>query len=158
MPVYEVYKVGEDPRWVPGLDLLAASGSPWRSSPTTTTPRAAPTTPGSATWARSAWPGSKSELPDGAFVLGVDEHTALCLDLDAREAEVAGHGGVTVRVQGRSVRIESGQTMALGHIVELAAQLASGRSAATATFTVADAGADAGAGAGAGAAHKSGRR
>ena len=28
VPVYEVYKVGEDPHWVAGLDLLAALGLP----------------------------------------------------------------------------------------------------------------------------------
>src|SRR5438445_359895 len=26
LPVYEIYKVGEDPRWLPGLDLLAEAG------------------------------------------------------------------------------------------------------------------------------------
>ena len=28
VPVYEVYKVGEDPHWIPGLDLLRALGLP----------------------------------------------------------------------------------------------------------------------------------
>jgi len=66
------------------------------------------------------------ELPEGAFVLGVDEHSALCIDLDEQRATVAGHGGVTVRVQGRSARIEAGESMALPRILEIADELASG--------------------------------
>jgi hypothetical protein len=129
VPVYEVYKVGEDPRWVPGLDLLAAIGLPVALIPHYDNAE------GGTHDTRFCYLGEdrlaklEGELPARTFVLGVDEHTALCLDLDTQEAEVAGHGGVTVRVKGRSVRIESGETMALGRIVELAAELASGHSA-----------------------------
>jgi hypothetical protein len=128
VPVYEVYKVGEDPRWVPGLDLLAAIGLPVALIPHYDNAE------GGTHDTRFCYLGEdrlaklEGELPARTFVLGVDEHTALCLDLDTQEAEVAGHGGVTVRVKGRSVRIESGETMALGRIVELAAELASGHS------------------------------
>jgi hypothetical protein len=45
VPVYEVYKVGEEAHWLTALDLLGPSGFRWPSSPTTTTPKAAPTTP-----------------------------------------------------------------------------------------------------------------
>jgi hypothetical protein len=58
------------------------------------------------------------------FVLGVDEHTALCLDLDAGTAVVAGRGGVTVRARGHSTRIESGQTLPIDHLAEMADDLA----------------------------------
>lgn len=47
VPVYETYKVGTDPHWVDGLDLLAVLGL--RCCPISTTLRAAPMTPGSAT-------------------------------------------------------------------------------------------------------------
>ena len=51
-PVYEIYKVGAADQWLDGLDLLGPLGlRRGRRSRTTTTPRAAPTTPGSATWA-----------------------------------------------------------------------------------------------------------
>jgi cysteinyl-tRNA synthetase len=43
---------------------------------------------------------------------------------------------VTVRVYGRSVRIESGQTMALGRITEMAAELASGHATTPADAAV----------------------
>ena len=55
IPVYEIYKAGVDPAWVPGLDLVRARhrAARGRSSRTTTTPRAATTTPASATSART---------------------------------------------------------------------------------------------------------
>ena len=84
--------------WVPGSTCSAGSpacGPP--SSRTTTTTRAVTTTPGSATSARSGWPRLEGELPDDVGVLGVDEHTALLVDLEARTARVAGNGVVTVR-------------------------------------------------------------
>jgi hypothetical protein len=131
VPVYEVYKVGEDPRWVPGLDLLSAIGLRVALIPHYDNAE------GGTHDTRFCYLGEERlarlehELPEGAFVVGVDEHTALCIDLGAQRAEVAGHGGVTVRVGGRSVRIEAGETMALGRIVELADELASGHTASS---------------------------
>ncbi len=53
------------------------------------------------------------ELPDGAFVLGLDEHTGVIMDLDADTAEIVGKGGLTLRRQGVSVRHEAGNTIPL---------------------------------------------
>jgi hypothetical protein len=136
VPVYEVYKVGEDPRWVPGLDLLSAIGLRVALIPHYDNAE------GGTHDTRFCYLGEdrlarlEDELPEGAFVVGVDEHSALCIDLDAQRAEVAGHGGVTVRVRGRSVRIEAGETLDLGRIVELAAELASGLAVTGASTTV----------------------
>jgi len=135
VPVYEVYKVGEDPRWVPGLDLLDGIGLPVALIPHYDNAE------GGTHDTRFCYLGEdrlallERELPDRSFVLGVDEHTALALDLDAGTATVAGHGGVTVRVQGRSARVEAGETMPMARIVELAAGLASGHAGTSATAT-----------------------
>jgi hypothetical protein len=126
VPVYEVYKVGEDPRWVPGLDLLAAIGLPVALIPHYDNTEGGTHDTRFCYLGEDRLAGLERDLPEGAFVLGVDEHTALCMDLDADSASVAGHGGVTVRVRGRSTRIEAGEEMALGRIVELASELASG--------------------------------
>jgi len=48
------------------------------------------------------------ELPDGAFVLGIDEHTGMIMDLDADTVEIVGKGAVTLRRDGVSVRLDSG--------------------------------------------------
>jgi hypothetical protein len=62
----------------------------------------------------------ETEPPADAFVLGVDEHTALVLDLDAGNAEVLGLGGVTVRVAGRSSVVPTGSTLAIAELAALA--------------------------------------
>ena len=120
VPVYEVYKVGEAPAWVPGLDLLSAVGLTVALIPHYDNAE------GGTHDTRFCYLGEERlallerDLPDGAFVLGVDEHTALHLDLDERRAEVVGHGGVTVRAQGRSVPAsKSGETFALDRLVEI---------------------------------------
>ena len=85
VPVYEVYKVGADPEWVEGLDLLGElTGLRPPSCRTTTTRRAARTTPASATSARRGWRRWRSSCPIEVGVLGVDEHTAALLDVEAR--------------------------------------------------------------------------
>jgi hypothetical protein len=88
-------------------------------------------------------------LPEDVFVLGVDSHTALLLDLDAGVGSIAGLGGVTVRVDGRSTRFTSGETIAIKALGEAAHGLAAGRSAddvRDAAISGADAGSMAGLG------------
>jgi hypothetical protein len=50
-------------------------------------------------------------LPDDVGVLGVDEHTAVVLDLTDRIARVAGNGVVTVRRRARSRTYGAGATL-----------------------------------------------
>jgi len=129
IPVYEIYKVGEAPRWLPGLDLLGR----------TTGLRAAvvphyDNAEGGNHDTRFCYMGERrlamleALLPDGAFVLGVDSHTALLLDLEAGSATVMGLGGVTVRVGGRSTRFASGASIAIAALGDAARGLAEGQS------------------------------
>jgi hypothetical protein len=53
------------------------------------------------------------ELPDGAYVLGIDEHTGMIVDLDADTVEVVGKGGLTIRRGGASIRFESGSVLSV---------------------------------------------
>ena len=53
------------------------------------------------------------ELPNGAFVLGLDEHTGVIIDLDADTSEIVGKGALTLRRNGSSVRHEAGSTITL---------------------------------------------
>ena len=83
IPVYEVYKVGEAPRWLPGLDLLAPLGLPVAVVPHYDNAE------GGNHDTRFCYMGERrlrvleAELPDEVFILGVDGHTALVMDLDA---------------------------------------------------------------------------
>jgi hypothetical protein len=108
VPVYEVYKVGADPEWVEGLDLLSEAGLRVAVIPHYNNAE------GGNHDTRYCYLGERrlrlleESLPADAFVLGVDEHTGLVLDLDAGTASVVGLGTVTARVQGRSTVFESG--------------------------------------------------
>jgi cysteinyl-tRNA synthetase len=59
-------------------------------------------------------------LPDDAWVLGVDEHTAVIMDLDARTVSVTGRGGLTVRRRGASRTFAAGEQLTLDTLQALA--------------------------------------
>ncbi len=111
VPVYEIYKVGLDPYWVPGLDVLSEIGLNVAVIPHYDNQE------GGNHDTRFCYLGERRlamlepELPDGAFVLGIDEHTGVIIDLETDTAEIVGKGAVTLRRNGQSVRIESGATV-----------------------------------------------
>jgi cyanophycinase-like exopeptidase len=113
VPVYEIYKVGADPFWLEGLDLLSRFGLPVAVIPHYDNSE------GGNHDTRFCYLGLERlerlehELPPEAFVLGVDEHTALLIDLDADDATILGRGGVTLR-RGRHERVlPAGRTVPL---------------------------------------------
>jgi cyanophycinase-like exopeptidase len=118
IPVYEIYKVGEAPRWLEGLDLLTPLGLPVAVVPHYDNAE------GGNHDTRFCYLGERrlevleAELPADVFILGVDGHTALVLDLVAGMANVLGLGAVTVRKDGRSTVFPAGSELS---IAELAA-------------------------------------
>ncbi|HUO49475.1 MAG TPA: hypothetical protein VMU09_11640 [Acidimicrobiales bacterium] len=124
VPVYEIYKVGEAPRWVDGLDLLAGLGLPAVVIPHYDNAEGGTHDTRFCYLGEDRLAGMERALPEGTFVLGVDEHTALSLDLDAGTATVAGHGGVTVRAEGRSEVVGPGEPIAIEALVDIARRLA----------------------------------
>jgi cysteinyl-tRNA synthetase len=56
------------------------------------------------------------ELPADVYVLGVDEHTGMVIDLDAETVTVVGKGVVTIRVRGESTQITSGETFSVDRL------------------------------------------
>jgi hypothetical protein len=111
LPVYELYKVGEDLHWQPGLNLFADFGlslllvSHWNNND------------GGATLDTSRCYIGQDRFtallkllpPDPARTLvGIDEKTALCLDFSASRAEVVGAGGVTLMRGGSERRFAHG--------------------------------------------------
>ena len=117
IPVYEIYKAGEPPRWLEGLDLLhrltglRAAVVPHYDN-----------AEGGTHDTRFCYLGEQrlalleGELPDDVGVLGVDEHTAVWFDPAARTARVLGRGGLTVRRRGRSEVFASGTVVPLDEL------------------------------------------
>ncbi|MGH8906406.1 MAG: CysS/YqeB C-terminal domain-containing protein [Egibacteraceae bacterium] len=116
VPVYEVYKVGAPPHWLEGLDLLADIGLRAAVIPHYDNAE------GGTHDTRFCYLGERRlrvlepELPDGAFVLGVDEHTACVFDLDSQTVSVLGRGVMTVRRQGMSTTFPAGSTIAIDEL------------------------------------------
>jgi cysteinyl-tRNA synthetase len=73
-------------------------------------------------------------LPEGVAILGVDEHTALILDLGAERVEVRGRGRAVVRREGNETALPTGTAISLA---ELRGLLSGAAAAATATAVVA---------------------
>lgn len=113
VPVYEIYKVGAEPHWRDGLDLLAETGVRAAVIPHFNNAE------GGTHDTRFCYLGERrlsameAMLPDGAFVLGVDEHTGAVIDLDARTLEVVGVGVVTVRDHGSTTTYAAGEVIPL---------------------------------------------
>ena len=110
LPVYEVYKVGEAPRWLEGLDLLSVTGLRAAVIPHYNNAE------GGTHDTRYCYMGERrlrmleELLPEGVDILGVDEHTAAIFDIDLGTVSIRGRGGLTWRRQGASQRFESGTT------------------------------------------------
>ena len=120
VPVYEIYKCGQEPAWAEGLNLLERLTG-LRAAVVPHYDNAEGGTHSTA----FCYLGERrlrlleQSLPEGAHVLGIDEHTALVLDLAAGTATVLGNGGVTVRHDGVSRVLPTGSRVA---IEELAAR------------------------------------
>jgi cyanophycinase-like exopeptidase len=120
VPVYEIYKVGTEPHWLEGLNLLSVLGLKVAVIPHYDNAE------GGTHDTRFCYLGERRlsmlerDLPADAAVLGVDEHTALVFDLVAREVEVVGRGGATVRKAGVSTILPSGSRITLPELCTLA--------------------------------------
>ncbi|MEY2974365.1 MAG: hypothetical protein RIR49_785 [Actinomycetota bacterium] len=121
VPVYEIYKCGHAPHWLEGLDLLGQLGIRAAVIPHFDNAE------GGHHDTRFCYLGEKRlvamerMLPDEAWVLGIDEHTGLVLDLDAGTAEVVGNSTVTIRVGGRSLAHPSGTVIGIEDLIDPAA-------------------------------------
>jgi cyanophycinase-like exopeptidase len=97
LPVYEIYKAGHDLTWAAGLDLFGPFGldlvivSHWNN-----TDGGAELDTTRCFVGKERFDALAEALPSQSTVVGLDEHTALTVDLVAGEARVMGQGRVTV--------------------------------------------------------------
>jgi hypothetical protein len=114
VPVYEIYKCGEEPYWLDGLNLLGDLGITAVVIPHYNNAE------GGHHDTRFCYLGERrlialeKELDRDEYVLGVDEHTGLVIDFDTATARVVGNGVVTLRVDGTSRTFAPGKTIPVG--------------------------------------------
>lgn len=113
LPVYEIYKVGQPLHWVNGLDLLSHYGFKlvvvphWNNAE------------GGSHDTRFCFMGAprfeqlEALLPRDAQILGLDEHTALIIDLSEPCATIEGVGRITLRSQGNEHVFNKGDRLPL---------------------------------------------
>jgi hypothetical protein len=118
IPVYEMYKVGEEPHWLPGLNLIERhTGMPAAIIPHYDN------ADGANHDTRFCYIGERrlrvmeSLLPPEVFIIGVDEHTGIRFDLDERTAHVFGRGTMTIRHHGESWTVVSGESATFEEII-----------------------------------------
>ncbi len=97
LPVYEIYKAGHDLHWQPGLDLFGPYGLKLVFVPHWNNAEGGSELDTSRCFmGRSRFEALRAMLPPDATVVGIDEHTALAIDLADGTAQVMGAGDVTV--------------------------------------------------------------
>jgi cyanophycinase-like exopeptidase len=114
IPVYEIYKAGLDPHWVPALDIfreltgVASVIIPHYDN-----------AEGGHHDTRYCYLGEErlaqmeQWLPDESVIIGIDEHTAALVDLPTRSVQVVGQGNLTLRRRGESRVYPAGSTLTL---------------------------------------------
>jgi hypothetical protein len=101
-PIYEIYKVGDRPEWTNGLDVLAMVGIRAAVIPHYDNAE------GGNYDTRYCYLGEdrlvelERQLPDDTGILGIDEHTAGVIDLEARTLQVVGKNHVYWRRNGQT--------------------------------------------------------
>ena len=113
LPVYEIYKVGQDLHWVDGMDILKDFGfnlvvvPHWNNAE------------GGTHDTRCCFMGEPrfkqlvSLLPEDVAILGLDEHTACILDFENEEAVIKGIGQMTLQHAGQQIVFKTGDRFSL---------------------------------------------
>jgi hypothetical protein len=102
LPVYEIYKVGEELHWKPGLDLFGGYGLPLVFIPHwNNTDGGAELDTSRCFMGQERFAELMDLLPPDLTVVGLDEKTALVMDCCFGEGRVVGQGSVTLIHKGR---------------------------------------------------------
>lgn len=117
LPVYEIYKVGEELRWEPGLDLFRPYGldltvvTHWNNREGGKDLDTSRCYVGLERFARL-----RAMLPRGNVVLGVDEQVACIIDIARGECRVLGPGGVTILDGAREAVYRNGERFSIDEL------------------------------------------
>ncbi len=118
LPVYEIYKVGEDLRWVAGIDILGRFGLRLAVIPHWNNAEGGTHDTRFCFMGESRFRQLEGRLPPDTGVLGIDEHTACIIDLAREEVRIRGIGAVTLRRGGREATFPAGEVLPLAVLSE----------------------------------------
>jgi hypothetical protein len=114
LPVYEIFKVGEDPNWKDGLNLLGLCGIQsaivphWNNNDGGAELDTAFCFMGAA-----RFKALRAQLPEASLVIGIDEHTVVELNIASGKGQVIGSGRLTMLKAQEEKTISSGESFPL---------------------------------------------
>ena len=119
MPIYEIYKVGEDIHWKRGINYFADYGLSLTLVPHWNNNDGGTELDTSRCYiGQSRFDLMLEMLPVEQTVLGLDDHTSAVLDFCTGQGTVVGAGTITILREGQSQKFQSGQQFALSELGE----------------------------------------
>lgn len=117
LPVYEIFKVGEDTHTKPGLNLFADCCLPLSFIPHwNNTDGGADVDTSRCFIGRERFDLWRQQLPEEQTIIGLDEHTGVILDFESSQCRVSGVSSVTVIGQNAKEIYPAGDTFSLADL------------------------------------------
>ena len=117
LPVYEVYKVGEDPYWLDGLGVVnLVLDKKVAVIPHYNNKEGANHDTRFCYMGKNRLDTLEASLPPDSYVLGVDEHSGIIFDLETQLAKIVGIGTVTIRHAGGETIFPSGSEISIDEL------------------------------------------
>lgn len=113
VPVYEIYKVGAAPFWLDGLDLLSVAGLNCVAIPHFDNNEGANYDTRYCYLGERRLHALEAKLEDDVATLGIDEHTALIIDLETDTLSVSGRSHAHWRLHGDTRILKNGEVVSL---------------------------------------------
>jgi peptidase E len=119
LPVYEIYKVGEDLHWIDGINILGHFGLNIVVVPHWNNAEGGTHDTRFCYMGESRFRKLESLLPEELPIVGLDEHTACIMDLEKWEGSVFGIGRMTIRFKQKERNYEKGERFRLEELFSL---------------------------------------
>lgn len=116
LPVYEIYKVGDEPFWAEGLNLLGPLGFDLAIIPHYDNAEGRTYDTRYCFMGEARLQALEKLLPPATVLLGIDENTACTMDFEAKTVNVIGAGNVTLRYNGEERLYPSGSVFLLDRL------------------------------------------
>jgi hypothetical protein len=113
LPVYEIYKVGQELHWVDGMDVLKHFGFNLVVVPHWNNAEGGNHDTRFCFMGQPRFSQLVSLLPEDVSILGLDEHTACILDFENDEAVIKGIGTVTLQRSGSEMVFDTRERFSL---------------------------------------------
>ena len=113
LPVYEIYKVGNQLHWIDGIDILGKFGMNFVIIPHWNNAEGGNHDTRFCYMGEPRFKQLTENLSEEVSILGLDEHTGCIIDLAREEIIIKGIGSVTLRRRGLDVTFTKGETYPL---------------------------------------------